>query len=285
MRLRRRRGEGTKGIRPTQGLYIQLLSGVASGRFKNHESAGRIVIVLIENIKKLARRSRTIVKLYLRISLLAHIIVNDSFKIHKIKLILAVKPYTMLRYRRLSKLYEIASRLEREKISGSFVECGVWNGGSAGVIAKCGKSRHIWLFDSWEGMPEPTEIDISVLGEPGEKGIAIGLEQKVREILFEKLKLNNKSIHLIKGWFDETIPMHKKDVGRIALLHLDCDWYESVRFCLEELYDSIIEGGFIVIDDYGAWRGCKTAVDEFFDRRNLKIELVKIDWTGVYFQK
>lgn len=77
--------------------------------------------------------------------------------------------------------------------------------------------------------------------------MAIGLEEKVREILFEKLKLNDKSIRLVKGWFNDTIPVHKKDVGKIALLQLDCDWYESVRLCLDELYDNVIEEGFIVI--------------------------------------
>lgn len=77
----------------------------------------------------------------------------------------------------------------------------------------------------------------------------------------------------------------KKSIGRIALLHLDCDWYESVKFCLNELYDNVVQGGFIFIDDYGAWRGCKKAVDEFMKERNLKIGLIQIDYTGVYFQK
>lgn len=115
--------------------------------------------------------------------------------------------------------------------------------------------------------------------------MGLGYEEKVRELLFKKLKLDNKVIHLVKGWFNDTLPIHKNDIGKIALLHLDCDWYESVKICLEELYDSVIEGGFIFIDDYGHWRGCKKAVDEFIKERDLKIELVKSDYTGVYFQK
>ena len=151
--------------------------------------------------------------------------------------------------------------------------------------AKHNRNRHIWLFDSWEGLPAPSEYDITHNEERGVKGSLKASEEVVRELIFEKLKLDNSKVHLVKGWFDYTIPLHKKDIGKIVLLHLDCDWYESVRFCLEELYDNVIRDGFIVIDDYGYWRGCKRAVDEFIERRNLGIELVKVDRTGVYFQK
>jgi len=220
--------------------------------------------------------------------LIRNIPIKDFVNIRKINLIRTVQPYTLISYPRLSKLYEKATYLERKKINGSFVEGGVFNGGSAGIItsiAKHNKNRHIWLFDSWEGLPEPSEEDISYIGTLGQKGMALGYEEKVKELLFKKLKLNNNKIHLVKGWFNDTIPPHKKDIGKIALLHLDCDWYESVKFCLEELYDNVVKYGFIFIDDYGHWEGCKRAVDEFIEERNLRIELIKIDYTGVYFQK
>lgn len=243
--------------------------------------------MLIKQIKKIARRSQTMVKLYRGIQLLWGIFRKD-FHIHKIELILAIKPYTMLSYPRLFKLYEAASRLEKEKIDGSFVECGVWKGGSAGIIAgvaKRNKNRHIWLFDSWKGLPAPAKYDISCTGKPGKEGMVVSSKEKAKELLFKKLKLDSNKVHLVEGWFTDTISSHKKDIGKIALLHLDCDWYESVKFCLEELYDDIVKDGFIFIDDYGYWKGCKKAVDEFIDEKNLRIKLIKIDYTGVYFQK
>jgi hypothetical protein len=97
--------------------------------------------------------------------------------------------------------------------------------------------------------------------------------------------LNQETTHLIKGWFNDTLSAHKERIGKIALLHLDGDWYESVKVCLDELYDSVIQGGFIVIDDYGHWQGCRKATDEFIKQRNLKIDLSSTDYTGVYFQK
>lgn len=203
-------------------------------------------------------------------------------------LIHTVKPYTMVSYPRLSRLYEIASLLERQRIGGNFVECGVWNGGSAGTVAvamRDNKDRHIWLFDSWEGLPQPSQVDVTYADEKGKAGLCLGYEDKVKELLFKRLGLQSENVSMVKGWFDATIPPHKESIGSIALLHLDCDWYESMRFCLEELYDMVVQGGFVVIDDYGHWQGCKKAVDEFIKARNLKVKLAKVDYTAVYFRK
>jgi O-methyltransferase len=95
--------------------------------------------------------------------------------------------------------------------------------------------------------------------------------------------LDSTRVHLVKGWFADTLP--KREIVPIALLHLDCDLYESVKLCLEQLYDDVIKGGCIVIDDYGCWEGCQKAVNEFIERRNLKVELIKVDYEGVYFHK
>jgi len=244
--------------------------------------------MVVQNIKKLLKRSRIITNIWSWFIFFRDIPSREFLKTKKIKLIFIVKPYTMLSYSRLSKLYEIASCIEINKIKGNFVECGVWNGGSAGIIAtiaKNNKSRHVWLFDSYEGQPVPSEYDISYSGSPAWKGMDLGYKEKVEELFFQKLKLDNTKIHLIKGWFTKSVPLYRKEVGRIALLHLDCDLYESVRLCLEELYDNVVRGGFIVIDDYGYWKGCKKAVDEFIQRRKLNAKLIKIDFTGVYFQK
>jgi len=204
------------------------------------------------------------------------------------KLFFTVKPYTMLPYPRMSLLYDLARRLEGTRFGGAVVECGSWNGGSAGLMAGAarGKSeREFWLFDSWEGLPGPSGRDIHVSGRAGEKGEAAGSEAAARRLLFRRLKLDPNRIHLVRGWFQDTIPPLKARVGPIALLHLDCDWYESVKFCLEEWYDQVREGGFVVIDDYGEWRGCRQAVDEFFRGRGLAPDLIVCDFAGRYFQK
>lgn len=146
------------------------------------------------------------------------------------------------------------------------------NGGSAGLIASIGRDRQIWLFDSWEGLPEPTKYDVKLSGLKGKKGRDRGSEEKVRELLFDKMGLEKDRVHLIKGWFKDTIPC--QDIGEIALLHLDCDYYESVKLCLESLYKNVVTNGIIVVDDYVDWKGCKKAVDEFIAELDVRLQRV-----------
>ena len=248
------------------------------------------VTKLKAQLKSLAKRSRLIVEsyhLYRYLNITSGKDIVYIFKnLSRLKLIWKVNPYTMLSYRRLSTLHELACRFVRTKQSGSFIECGVRNGGSAAVMAAAARNsnnRHVWLFDSWEGLPEPDKRDFTGNPEQVKKGKYLGSEDKVKEILFGGLKLDSARIHLIKGWFSDNLP--RTEIGKIALLHLDCDLYESVKFCLDTLYDDVIEGGCIVIDDYGYWSGCKEAVDEFIKYRKLKVDLIRVDSQGVYFFK
>jgi hypothetical protein len=77
----------------------------------------------------------------------------------------------------------------------------------------------------------------------------------------------------------------RDEVGPIGVLRLDGDWYESTKCCLDQLFDQVVPGGYIIIDDYGHWEGCRHAVDEFLAHRNLDVELVTVDYTGRYFRK
>jgi asparagine synthase (glutamine-hydrolysing) len=71
-------------------------------------------------------------------------------------------------------------------------------------------------------------------------------------------------VHLVQGLFEDTI--HPD--GPVAFAHIDGDWYESVRVCLERIWPHLVVGGVLVIDDYEHWSGCRTAVDEFLGERS-----------------
>jgi hypothetical protein len=198
-------------------------------------------------------------------------------------LILSVKDYTAVFVPRLAALHGLCKQIDESSVPGDVVECGVYNGGSAALIASltCRQSRRaIWLFDSFEGLPQPTDKD-------GAKARSCvwwchGDLSKVKEI-FRKLRIPASQVHIVKGWFHDTLP--SVDIQDIALLHVDADWYESVRLCLDTFYDRVRPGGFIVIDDYGHWEGCRRATDEFLARREIDVELTRVDYTGRYFQK
>jgi O-methyltransferase len=195
-----------------------------------------------------------------------------------------VRPYTLVDPDRIRSLCSLARRVESEKIPGDVVECGVCNGGTAAILAhfatRSKLGRTVWLLDSFQGMPEPTGND----GESAREhvGKEVGDPARVQEVL-RLVGARMDRVRIVPGWFDVTFPT--LSIPKIALLNIDADWYESVKLCLETFYDRVVPGGFISLDDYGYWPGCRKAVDEFFDSRRLPYTLNWVDYTGRWFRK
>src|SRR5207249_9633924 len=89
---------------------------------------------------------------------------------------------------------------------------------------------------------------------------------------------------LVKGWFDTTLPHVRDRTGTIALLRIDCDWHASVRTCLDNLYDQVADGGFVIFDDYFSYDGCAVAVHEFLGERRSSNRL-HTEGGVAYFRK
>lgn len=211
----------------------------------------------------------------------------------------SVMPYSLVGSGGLEATYEQCMRVLENKISGHFVELGVARGGCAALMGHTlfsredlGAGRRLFLFDSYEGLPEPTEDDYlaekSGTGNhvrPLPMGSCLGTLEDVQHLLFDVKKFDPQRIEFIKGWFDKTVPVHRGDVGAIAILRIDGDWYESTKVCLDGLYDQVSSGGAIIIDDYLSCFGCKKAVDEFIVYRNLTVEIQFDGRGGCYFIK
>lgn len=219
--------------------------------------------------------------------------INDAVKDYEV-----VRKNTMVPFDNLASLYEQVHYLETAGIEGDFVECGVWKGGSVGMMAlanlKFGeKRRHLHLFDAFQDICEPDpgvdgEKALKEAGQYAKKDLQTisgklqpmkgfydflgghGTIEECRSLLHDKIKYPEENIHFYEGWFQETFPVFVKEINEIALLRLDGDWYESTKLSLEFFYDKVISGGIIIIDDYGTYQGCKKAVDDFFHKRNLK---------------
>ncbi len=200
-----------------------------------------------------------------------------------------VRPYTLVGRERIRNLYRLARRIEAEKIPGDVVECGVCNGGTAAILARSATrsalGRTVWLLDSFQGMPTVAPEDGAACDrEPAEAhvGKEVGDIFRVREVL-RRVGADMNRVRIVAGWFQETFPT--LCVERIALLNIDADWYESVKLCLETFYERVVSGGFVSIDDYGHWPGCRKAVHEFLDSRGLSYKLHEVDYTARWFQK
>lgn len=204
-----------------------------------------------------------------------------------------VRPYTMTSVERVFGLISAAEYVVKSKIPGAFVECGVWKGGSAMAAMLAftdanDREREIYLYDTFSGMTAPTEHDGDrASSEFQQKALADGTSDWCRAGLADVRKnlaicqYPEANIHCIQGKVEDTIP--KVLPRAIAILRLDTDWYESTMHELKHLYPLLSPGGVCIIDDYGAWRGARKAVDEFLADKPLFLH--RIDCTGRMFVK
>ena len=186
---------------------------------------------------------------------------------------------------RLRGLFQAVEDVTARGIGGDVVECGAARGGSAALLGLAmratGVPRDVWIFDTFEGIPAPTVADPDYEIAAQYTGHFRGDLAEVRG-LFERLGMLDNA-RFVKGRFEDTVP--GSNVGAIAVLHLDGDWYESVKVCLDHLYDRVSSGGVIQIDDYGHWEGARKAVDEFLVERHISSPLQYVDYTGRQFVK
>lgn len=210
---------------------------------------------------------------------------EQIFPIEFTRLRSAVSPYTMLGYGRLRGLHRAVRHAVKNHIAGDIVECGTARGGSAALMGltlqQLGAARALWVFDTFAGLPPPTEKDPDYEIARHYTGTCRGELDEVMD-LFRNLNILDRA-WFVEGLFEETL--RTSSISRIAVLHIDGDWYESVRVCLEALYDRVSFGGVIQIDDYGHWAGARKAVDEFFKERSIHASLKYLDYTGRQFIK
>jgi len=218
----------------------------------------------------------------------------DDFTEEDTKIIKAVRPYTLTIPVRIHALIQAVRYIIKNEIEGDMVECGVWKGGSMMAVAYAllglgRKERGLYLYDTFEGMTQPTYVDFDYLGNKAmdrfniEKKSenastwALASLDEVKQNLFQT-GYERARIHFVKGRVEDTLP--KEAPEKIALLRLDTDWYESTLHELTHLYPRLSRGGILIIDDYGHWKGSQLATDEYFSKRRIKIFLSRIDYAA-----
>jgi O-methyltransferase len=209
-----------------------------------------------------------------------------------------IRRCTMTSAERSKKLWDLTVQVCRRGVAGSLVECGVWKGGSAGLMAlaaqTCAAEPLLHLFDSFEGLPEPQPIDgvrakaYSSGRDSGQMrsiGMCTATEGEVASFLTDTLGVRPSQLRFHVGWFNETVPAAAASLGPIAILRLDGDWYESTKICLDHLYPNLVKGGIVILDDYYCWQGCKLATDEYREKNEITEELSSIDAEAVMWVK
>ncbi|MCU1427043.1 MAG: putative methyltransferase [Actinomycetia bacterium] len=216
-----------------------------------------------------------------------------------VEIVTRCAPFTMTSPERIHAVLVAVAYCTRRGVPGDFAECGVWRGGSVlAMILKLQEldvdDRTIHLYDTFEGMTEPSERDTSAYDPPA---LETWIEQRasgeiawddyfrpdvfneddVRSVLLSTGYAADR-LRFVKGPVEATLPAEAPD--QLALLRLDTDWYESTMHELQHLYPRLAVGGVLIIDDYGHWDGCRQAVDEYFSRTAAPLLLNRIDYTG-----
>lgn len=178
--------------------------------------------------------------------------------------------------------YTLSNKLDEDSVLGDFVECGVFAGAQLAAMAAACPERIIHAFDSFCGIPEAGEKDdetiTGLIGRGEGRLISTGisacsLEQVKKNLLSWGLELDR--FRFYEGWFQETVPVCSENIPPIALLRLDGDLYESTLVCMQHLYPKLVEGGYLIIDDY-ALTGCRRAIHDYFNR-NTDDEFTSIE--------
>jgi O-methyltransferase len=200
-----------------------------------------------------------------------------------------VKSRTMTSIERIDALRASVEYIQANSISGDIVECGVWRGGSMMAVAltllRLGEIRRLWLYDTFSSMTLPGSEDMDFQGRAAKDLMA--LEDPECSKIWAKSSLAEvqaalnetgypaEQIQFVAGPVENTIPHQAPE--SIALLRLDTDWFQSTSHELVNLWPRVVEGGILIIDDYGDWVGAKKAVDEYFVHRGLRPLLHRID--------
>ncbi len=203
------------------------------------------------------------------------------------------RAHTMIGRHRLNNIQYCMEYCLENDIPGDFIETGVWRGGAVifmkGILKAHGiKDRKVYVADSFEGCPKP-ELDRYPFDKKKRQSRhdfyqiqILSVSKEEVEENFQRYNLLDENVIFVEGFFEHSL--HLVDTPNIAVLRLDGDMYSSTIQVLDQLYDKVPKGGFIIIDDWTI-TGCLVAVHDFRTKRQIEDEVKKIDKLSAFWQK
>ncbi len=196
---------------------------------------------------------------------------------------------TMVGRRRLEQVRYCVETVHADGIDGDLVETGVWRGGvcilmRALLDALGDTTRRVWVADSFRGLPPPDPARHPAEVTTDWSGVeALKVDADTVRANFARYDLLDDRVCFLEGWFHETLPA--APIETLAVLRLDGDMYASTIDALDALYPRLSVGGFVIVDDYGAWPSCRAAVDDFRAAHGIDDEMIGVDWTGIHWRR
>ena len=184
------------------------------------------------------------------------------------------KNLTYLSLTKCVSLLDTIKGIEQNQIQGLFIEAGCALGGSSILISKTKKQRSFKIYDVFEMIPPPSKEDPQEVHKRYEtilQGKSAGLQGDTyygyQENLYQTVQnnlrgfgvnLEKDNVYLVKGLVQDTLKISEP----IAFAHIDVDWYDPVKHCLQQIIPNLAVGASIILDDYYDWGGCRKATDE-----------------------
>jgi hypothetical protein len=209
---------------------------------------------------------------------------------------------TMVTGKHLQFLKDTIKEINEKNITGDIVECGVWRGGCSMWMMLCQKEynmlRNFYLYDTFDGMTFPDSEKDSKAAVVTYNQISKGNYERPYDKWHGEKKWAFAPIDFVKNnvkltEYDETkITYVMGDVcttlntsvpSEISLLRLDTDWYNSTKKELDVLFPRVVKNGYVVVDDYYAWKGSRTATDEFLEKFKNEVTIIDSNLTGGIF--
>ncbi|HEY6505801.1 MAG TPA: TylF/MycF/NovP-related O-methyltransferase [Chitinophagaceae bacterium] len=191
---------------------------------------------------------------------------------------------SMIGLKRMNNIQYCIEQIIKDNIGGDLIETGVWRGG-ASIFMKAnlmvhGSQKKLFVCDSFEGLPKPTLEQDKGDKHYTHKILSVSQEQVTNN--FKKYGMLDNNVVFKKGWFKDTMPSLRSE--KFSLIRLDGDMYESTMDVLQNIYDNLSVGGFVIVDDW-ALPGCQKAINDFRKERGITEKLVVIDNIAVYWRK
>ena len=191
---------------------------------------------------------------------------------------------TMVGLGRLDDLQACVESVVADGIAGDVIEAGSWRGGASllmrATLDSLGDDRTVWVADSFQGFPDAGDADSEALRLSAIDFLAVPQEEVADS--FRRLGCE-RGVRFVPGFFEETLAGLAG--GRWSIVRLDADTYEPTRLALHRLYPRLEVGGYMVVDDYGAFQGCRQAVDQFREENGITEPIERIDFAGARWRR
>jgi len=223
-------------------------------------------------IRKIKNKVRNIIRGSDDVRILSQLKPEEKDLVHKLR----HKGLTYLSEKKLFNIIRTCNEINEKNLSGTFIEAGCALGGTAILISKLKISESpFYVYDVFGMIPPPTKEDSQDVHDRYKtivEGKSTGLNGNkyygYEENLYEKVQSNltdfdidckNENVTLVKGLVQETMKINEP----VAFAHIDVDWYDPVKTCLNQIFPNLIVGGSLILDDYYDWGGCRKATDEY----------------------